>query len=175
MFVLKQNDALFCHKFDIKTKLVNFLRTLFKVLTNRIDKTVFLPLFLLTLSAFTSATILPGSSEAALVTFLWKYPHAWFIALLLAGIGNTAGSMTSYALTRVIPHKKKFSEKYLHLLQKYGTSLLFFSFVPIVGDTLPLAAGWLRLPVWRCVFFIGLGKFSRYGVILLGWWALLPE
>ena len=134
-----------------------------------------LSLLLLTISAFTSATILPGTSEAALVAFLWQYPHAWVIALLLAGIANTLGSMTSYALTRFIPHKKSIPEKYLHLLQKYGSSLLFFSFVPIIGDALPLAAGWLRLPVWQCVFFIGLGKFSRYGVILLSWWALLPE
>ncbi len=133
-----------------------------------------LSLLLLTLSAFTSATILPGTSEAALVAFLWQYPQAWSIALILATIANTLGSMTSYAITRLIPPKKGISQKNLLLLQKYGTSLLFFSFVPIIGDALPLAAGWLRLSVWRSLFFIGLGKFSRYGVILLGWWALLP-
>ncbi len=132
-------------------------------------------LLLLTLSAFTSSTILPGTSVAVFIAFLWQYPHAWAPALILAGIANTLGSLTSYAMARLIPLKKNIPEKHLHLLQKYGTGLLLFSFLPFIGDALPLAAGWLRLPLWRCIFFISIGKFSHYGLILLGWWTLLPE
>jgi membrane protein YqaA with SNARE-associated domain len=55
-------------------------------------------------------------------------------------------------------------------MKKYGTPFLFFSFAPIVGDALPLAAGWLRLSPTKSIFFIGIGKFARYCVILGGFW-----
>ena len=134
---------------------------------------MWLALLSLVVSGFVSATLLPGTSEAVLLAFLWLYPQQWGIAFILVGIANTAGSLTSYLLTRYLPHKNKNSnDKVLTAIRRYGTPLLFFSFVPIVGDALPLAAGWLRLPFWRCTLFIGLGKFVRYGFIVGGWWLL---
>ena len=47
-------------------------------------------------SAFTSATLLPGTSEAAFAAFLWQRPEAAWAAWLAAGSGNTLGSLTSY-------------------------------------------------------------------------------
>jgi len=37
--------------------------------------------------------------------------------------------------------------------------------VPVIGDALCVAAGWLRLSVGWSVFFMALGKFARYYVI----------
>ena len=134
---------------------------------------MWLALFSLIVSGFTSATILPGSSEIALVAFLWLYPQNWGLAFVLITIANTAGSVTSYLLVRYIPHKKQIiSDKVSNAIHRYGTPLLFFSFVPVVGDALPLAAGWLHLPLKRCIFFIGLGKLVRYGFIIGGWWLI---
>ena len=49
----------------------------------------------LALSAFTSATILPGSSEAALLALLYAQPTLLRLALLTASLANTAGGLTS--------------------------------------------------------------------------------
>lgn len=128
-------------------------------------------LLALVVSGFLSATLLPGSSELALVAFLWKYPQSWGWALLWVTIANSLGSATSYLLTRFIPHKKV-DNKAVNLIRRYGAASLFFSFLPIVGDALPLAAGWLHLSFWRCLFFITLGKFARYFFIIGSWWLI---
>lgn len=60
--------------------------------------------FGLWLSAVTSATILPGSSEMALASLLHLYPEYWLTALLVATFGNSVGSMVSYAMGRLIPN-----------------------------------------------------------------------
>ncbi|MDR2884969.1 MAG: hypothetical protein LBV09_07660 [Deferribacteraceae bacterium] len=128
---------------------------------------MFMILLSLALSGFLSATILPGSSEAAFVAYLLNYPDKWLVALLLLTAANSLGSVTSYLLTRFIPHKEP-SAKTLERMKRYGTPLLFFSFLPIIGDALPLAAGFLRLSIYKCIFFITLGKFARYCIILGG-------
>ncbi|MDR2008079.1 MAG: DedA family protein [Alphaproteobacteria bacterium] len=124
-------------------------------------------LVLLATSGFVSATILPGNSEVAFLLFLNYYPDNWLVALSIVSIANTLGSMTSYLLTYFIPSKQPSSKSMLYV-KRYGSPLLFFSFLPIVGDALPLAAGWFKLPVSRCIFFIALGKIVRYCFILAG-------
>jgi membrane protein YqaA with SNARE-associated domain len=42
---------------------------------------------------------------------------------------------------------------------------LFFSWLPIVGDALCFAGGWLRLPLSSAFLIIMLGKFCRYLVV----------
>jgi membrane protein YqaA with SNARE-associated domain len=137
-----------------------------------------LALLSLSASGFLSATLLPGSSEAALLTYLHYFSQHWTAGLACVGVANSLGSLSSYALARLIPHKApKLSTvahgKTLDRIQKYGSPALILSFLPIVGDALPLAAGWLGLPLLRCAFFIALGKFARYGVLLLGYFAIV--
>src|SRR5258708_12876551 len=57
------------------------------------------------ISAFVSATILPGNSEIVLVAVLAKHPQTFWAAIAVATIGNTLGGITSYWLGRLIPHK----------------------------------------------------------------------
>lgn len=71
-------------------------------------------------SAFTSATILPGTSEAAFAAFIYNYPEQAYGAWLCAGLANGLGSMVSYWMGRLIPSKKRSSEKTLRLLQRWG-------------------------------------------------------
>jgi len=73
--------------------------------------------------------------------------------------------MTSFFMTYFIP-KKSFSGKIESLVKKYGTPLLFFSFLPIAGDALPLAAGWLKLSKFKTCMFIAAGKLFRYAFII---------
>ncbi|EGV36077.1 YqaA family protein [Neisseria weaveri] len=117
-------------------------------------------------SAFTSATVLPGTSEAAFLAFLHAYPQHWLAALLVAGLFNGLGSMVSYAMGYWLPVKKRPSEKIMAYLQKWGVWTLLLAWVPVVGDGLPLAAGWLRLNPWLSSVVLVAGKFLRYGFLL---------
>ena len=96
-------------------------------------------------SAFTSATLLPGTSEAAYAAFVYQYPQHAVGACLCAGLANGLGSMVSYYMGRMFPAKKRPSEKVLARIQRWGIWPLLFAWLPIIGDALPLAAGWIRL------------------------------
>ena len=52
-------------------------------------------------------------------------------------------------------------------LRKWGSPALLLSWLPVLGDPLCFAAGFLRLPFLASLLFITLGKVTRYGVILL--------
>ncbi|STZ76179.1 YqaA family protein [Bergeriella denitrificans] len=119
-------------------------------------------------SAFTSATLLPGTSEAAFAAFAYHYPDEIWRGGLCAGIANGLGSMVSYAMGRLLPDKKKPSEKTLRHFRRYGTWSLLLAWLPVIGDALPLAAGWLRLDWKKCALMLIAGKLMRYGVIGLG-------
>ncbi|HEX9391637.1 MAG TPA: YqaA family protein [Usitatibacteraceae bacterium] len=119
------------------------------------------------ISAFVSATILPGNSEIVLVAVLAKHPQTFWAAIAVATIGNTLGGITSYWLGRLIPDKA--DSRALNWLRRYGSSLLLLSWVPLVGDAICVAAGWLRLPAWRSALLLAIGKLARYLIIAGGW------
>ena len=114
-------------------------------------------------SSFLAATLLPGGSEVVLFGVLKMHPGQYWTALLVAGAGNTLGGMSSYLIGRIIPQKGRL--KGIAIAQKYGSPALLLSWVPLIGDPLCVAAGWLRLSPWRSLAFMALGKFARYWVI----------
>lgn len=121
------------------------------------------------LSAFISSTLMPGGSEAFLVGALTQTPDDFVRVvrlIVLAGVGNTLGAMTSWGIGRLIPHKET-SSRAQAWLKRYGTLALVLSWLPIVGDALPVAAGWLRMPFWSSLLWVGLGKFLRY--LMVAW------
>ena len=117
-------------------------------------------------SAFVSATLFPGASEAVLLALVSSWPDALFTALTVATVGNTLGSMTSYAIGRFFP--KKVSNRALDWLQRWGVYALLLSWLPLVGDALPLAAGWLRIHWFKSLIFIMIGKAGRYTALAFG-------
>ena len=121
----------------------------------------------LLISAFVSATILPGNSEIVLIAVLAKHPEAFWSAIAVATLGNTLGGVTSYWLGRLIPDKA--DNRALNWLRRYGSSLLLLSWVPLAGDAICVAAGWLRLPAWRSALLLAVGKLARYVIIAGGW------
>ena len=114
-------------------------------------------------SSFLAATLLPGGSEIALLVVLKMHPTEYWPALGVATAGNTLGGLSSYFIGRVIPQKK--SLRGLPALERYGAPVLLLSWVPLIGDPLCVAAGWLRFNVMLAALFIALGKFARYWVI----------
>ena len=123
-------------------------------------------------SSFLSATLLPGNSELVLVGVLHQAPHLKWPALVVATIGNTLGGMTSYAIGRVFP--KPHEGRAVAWLGRYGPAALLLSWVPIVGDALCVASGWLRQNIAAAVAFLAIGKFARYWVLAEGF-ALLTR
>lgn len=113
-------------------------------------------------SAFVSATVLPGNSEIVLVAVLRAFPERFAEAILLATAGNTLGGLTTYGVGRLIPQRKAPDARSLAWVRRYGAVALLFSWVPIAGDALCAAAGWLRVPLWSSALALLLGKLARY-------------
>ena len=114
-------------------------------------------------SSFLAATLLPGGSEAVLFAVLRAYPDAVWSALALATVGNTLGGLSSYLVGRLIPQTRPL--KGLALVRRYGSPMLLLSWVPVIGDALCVAAGWLRMNVALAALSMAIGKFARYALI----------
>lgn len=117
------------------------------------------------LSSFLAATLLPGGSEAVLFIVLKAYPQTFWPALMLATLGNTLGGMVTFGMGWLLPQTQQL--KHVEKVRRYGAPALTFAWVPLIGDALCLAAGWLRLNWRRAALFMALGKFARYVLIAL--------
>jgi len=122
-------------------------------------------LFSLFISSLLAATLLPGGSEAALFAILKTYPETLWVALVIATIGNTLGGMVTFGMGWLLPQTQQL--KHVDKLRSYGTPALLLAWVPLIGDALCLAAGWLRLNWWQAALFMALGKSARYAMIAL--------
>ena len=139
-----------------------------------------------------AATILPLGSEPVLLGYLTAFPEMFWPAILVATVGNTFGSLISYAMgagahgifgrwrqrkhftapAPVLTPERVRAERWV---QRFGAPILLLAWLPVVGDPLCAVAGWLRLPFWSCVVYIAIGKFGRY--VALVWalrWVIAP-
>ncbi|OOF36840.1 YqaA family protein [Rodentibacter heidelbergensis] len=134
------------------------------------------PLWLMFISAFLSATVLPGNSEVVFVTLaISKLTfHSLFSAevlglVFIATLGNGLGSLTTYGIGRWFPKFESQNDRTLWVMEKlrrYGAVALLLSWLPIVGDLFCAVAGWLRLNFIASCLFIFIGKLVRYVVLL---------
>lgn len=124
-----------------------------------------LSLWGLFISSFLAATLLPGGSEAVLFGVLKLHPELYWPALLLATLGNTLGGMVTFGMGWVLPQTQQL--KHVERVRLYGTHVLLLAWVPLVGDALCLAAGWLRLNPLAALAFMAAGKFARYAIIAI--------
>src|SRR5688500_3868922 len=90
-------------------------------------------------ASFLAATVLPGGSEAVLFGVLRLEPGLAPAAIGVATVGNTLGGLSSYVIGRVLPRNRPLPG--LAAVQRYGAPALIFSWVPIIGDALCVAAG----------------------------------
>lgn len=124
-------------------------------------------------SAFISSTLLPGGSEALFATLIWQEEYSPWALLAVATLGNTLGGITSWGIGRLIALRYPAGEltKPSHRLavervRRWGSLSLLFSWLPVIGDPLCVAAGWLRVHWFPALILIGAGKAARYAVIL---------
>lgn len=127
--------------------------------------------FLLFISAFGAATLLPLQSEAVLVTLLLKGQYSALLLISIATLGNVLGSCVNWWLGLKIEqfkHRKWFpvSEKRLQQAQsfyhKYGFYSLLLSWTPIIGDPITLVAGLFKENFWRFLGIVIIAKAGRY-------------
>lgn len=118
------------------------------------------------LYSFLAATLLPGGSEVALFALLKADASLIFPALAVSTAGNTLGGLFSWGCGRYLPRWQRLAPlPHQDKLARWGSPLLLLSWVPLFGDALCVAAGWLRLPCWPCCVFMALGKLARYGLV----------
>lgn len=120
-------------------------------------------------SAFISSTVAPGGSEAVLAYLVNQQPSAAMQLVLIATIGNTLGALTTwwfgiwaskrYPAETLLNNSR---QKSLQTVRNWGGWALLFSWLPIVGDGLCFAGGWLRLSLFSSVSAIFVGKALRY-------------
>ena len=129
--------------------------------------------WVLFLSALLSSTLLPGGSEMALVMLATYDERDSWVLWVVASAGNTLGGMSTWGVGRFVdwwyPASRFTCPRYqraVRWLQHWGSPALLLSWVPVVGDPLCVAGGWLRVSWAWALFWIGLGKASRYAVIL---------
>jgi membrane protein YqaA with SNARE-associated domain len=128
------------------------------------------------LASFLAATILPLGSEVVFIGLLAAGLNGW-ACVVVAAVGNWLGGMTNYYLGRL--GKTEWIEKYLKVgrekiagmqrwLKGKGAVMAFFSFLPVAGDIIALALGFMRANVYIVNVSMFAGKFIRYVLIMYG-------
>ncbi len=125
-------------------------------------------------SAFISATIAPGGSEAVLVYWVNESVLSPKMLVFVATIGNTLGAITTWVMGWFLSIKfpvdsalSKDKQRAVDWVRKWGRIALLFSWAPVIGDALCFAGGWLRLPVVTSILIIMVGKALRYAAVVL--------
>ena len=116
------------------------------------------------LSSFLAATLLPGGSEVVFGALLLSETVSLTSALAVATLGNTLGGLSTYLIGRLVPDAKT-DVRMIGWLRRWGAPVLLLSWLPLVGDALCLAAGWLRVNALWASVFIAVGKGVRYWVL----------
>lgn len=126
------------------------------------------------LAALVAATILPAQSEAVLGGLLATGTYSPALLILVAGTGNVLGSVVNWLLgrgierfrgTRWFPVSDGNLDRAGRWYRRYGWWSLLFSWMPIIGDPLTVAAGIMREPFLRFLVVVSIAKFGRYIVL----------
>ncbi len=130
-------------------------------------------LWALFVGAFLAATLLPGGSEAVLAILAVRGDYDPWLLLAVASAGNTLGGMSTWGVGRFFGWRYPASrfarphyDRPLRWFRRWGSPALLLSWVPIVGDSLCLVGGWLRIHWLAALTWIAIGKVVRYGVIV---------
>ena len=126
------------------------------------------------LVSFLAATLLPLGSEAA-VMLMAAADYAPGPLLAVATTGNSLGALVNYLVgkwgaafifARYIQVDQDVLDKAAKTCSRWGSPVLFFAWLPFIGDPLTVAAGVLRINIYAFTFWVVLGKMSRYWVLI---------
>ena len=131
--------------------------------------------FSLFLISFLSATLFPLSSELTLIGLINKDTYNSFGLVATASLGNILGSVINWLLgfyllkyigKKWFPFKEQQIQSASKQFNKYGIWSLLFAWLPIIGDSLTLIAGILRVNFLLFLILVSIGKLFRYLILL---------
>ncbi len=129
-------------------------------------------LFLL---SFGASTLLPLGSEWLLALLIAEGRSPWLV-VTVATTGNFLGACTTYligiwgadfVISKLLRISVEKSDRAQQLFRKWGVWSLFFSWLPIIGDPLCLAAGIFKTNPFIFSILVISGKALRY--IFVAW------
>lgn len=120
--------------------------------------------------SFLASTIIPLSADILLSALLLMGADPW-VSLVVATTGNWLGGLTSYGIGYA--GKWEWIEKWFKVkpekleaqkskIDKYGSLLAFFTWLPIVGDLFALALGFYKTSPRLCALYMLIGRFLRF-------------
>lgn len=125
------------------------------------------------IGSFLASTILPFSSEALLLGCVALGNNIW-ICVLLAGLGNSLGGMTSFGLgwlgkiawiEKWFKVKKEKIDRMQKIVDKYKAIAAFFAWLPVVGDVIAITLGWLKISPFKSCLYMTIGRFTRFAIV----------
>ena len=148
--------------------------------------------------SFVSATLVPLGSEPVVYGMVKLRPDLFWPTIAVATVGNTLGGVVDYWMGRgaewALERKlhldahglpiqdesiaaggpiaaappSRWHRRAIGWLERFGPMGCVLGWLPGIGDPLCAVAGWLKLPFWRCVAWMAIGKFLRYVTITTG-------
>ena len=124
--------------------------------------------------AFLSSTIIPLSSETVVVLMTTLDYNIWLI-LVFATMGNYSGDLTNYYLgkygnkfflAKYLKPKVKKRRKLEKAYSRWGSPLLFFSWLPFIGESICIISGAFNLNIKIFSFWVILGEAFRYMIVI---------
>lgn len=126
------------------------------------------------MASFLAGTFVPFSSEAVMGALLVTTDMNPMLTIISGTIGNVLGSMFNYYIGRTgsveqISRWMHIKEKRLvrtrDYVEKKGSWIAVFSFLPIFGTAISISLGILRANVWGVMLWSLIGKFLRYVIV----------
>jgi membrane protein YqaA with SNARE-associated domain len=116
--------------------------------------------------SFLASTIVPMGSEPYFL-YLQNNLGVEFAneLIIIAGLGNSLGSFTTFYLGRLGKLDHVRLKPYIPTLQKYGPLMAVFSPIPVVGDVVVAGLGFFRCNAFASLVLITLAKFTRYFLV----------
>ena len=125
------------------------------------------------LASFLAATVVPLGSEAIFGVMIAS-DYNLYSVIVVASVGNWLGGMSSFYLGYI--GKWEWIEKYFKVdkskveakrvwLQKYGSPIALFCWLPFIGDILAIGLGFIRSNVISVSLYMVIGKTVRYVLI----------
>lgn len=122
------------------------------------------------LGSFMAATVVPFSSDILFVGVLLAGGNP-LISFIAATTGNWLGGLTSYGVGYL--GKWEWIEKWFRVkeeslvkqkakIEKYGSLIAFFSWMPFLGDVLAVGLGFYKVNFTKCAIYMLLGKAVRF-------------
>lgn len=124
------------------------------------------------LASFLAATLLPFSSEIALIAAV-NLGIDRESALISASVGNVLACLVNYLLGYFFRAKAlaslkegKWGTRALNFWERYGPFTLLLNWAPLIGDPVTIAAGIGRFNFWWFLLAIVTLRVGRYMLIL---------